>query len=151
MYIQRKISSVKSRCVANKRKHFEKRSQRLAGIRYHVLLHQSFLQFLPTCLILSVPKKELVSLLSTLQLENTICAVSVLAGSGEAASEASGTDSGRPSAAVLCQVLHTRPCSTGGRVHSLSVLSASQARPLTRPHPMQREHRSTHGLLHRTR
>lgn len=77
--------------------------------------------------------------------------LTVLARSGEAAGSTGGTDTRGSAATVLCQVLHTRPSSAGGGVHSVPVLPADQAGSVTRPHAVQRKHCRTYGLLHCTR
>lgn len=56
-----------------------------------------------------------------------------------------------PVVTFLCEILHSRPCSTGGRIYSVPVLPSSKARFGARPTTMQRQYGCPNGQLYCTR
>lgn len=74
--------------------------------------------------------------------------IAVLAGLGEADKSSSGPVVGRPSVAVLCEILYARSVATGGGVHAVSVLFASETR-LGHGHSAgERQYGRPNGQLH---
>ena len=74
--------------------------------------------------------------------------ISVLVGPRQADEPAGRAERQRAAAQVHGQVLHPGPEPAGGGVHPLPVQPPGEARPRSRPPPVQRQHRCPHGLLH---